>query len=95
MERANVWSARGRGRCTGAMAVSVLLQIETYRGGRRGSWTWAKEKIRWALAGNQAQGENGKRERKKIEVGMVQIGLGHNYKIIYIFCAKVLKQQIK
>ena len=65
MERANVSSARGRGRCTGAMDVFVLLQIETYKGGRRGSWTWAKEKIRWALVGNQAQGENGKRERKK------------------------------
>ena len=65
MERANVSSARGRGRCTGAMAVSVLLQIETYRGGRRGSWTWAKEKIIWALVGNQAQGKNGKREKNR------------------------------
>lgn len=64
MERANVSSARGRGRCTGAMAVSVLLQIETYRGGRRGSWTWAKEKNKMGLSGEP--GPRGKwKERKK------------------------------
>ena len=42
------------------MAVSVLLKIETYRGGRRGSWTWAKEKNKMGLSG-----ESGPRKKSR------------------------------
>ena len=38
------------------------------------------------LSGEPGTGGKWKERMKKIEVGMVQIGLGHNYKVIYFLC---------
>ena len=86
MERANVSSARGRGRCTGAMAVSGLKCTQE----EEGVPGLGLRKKKMGLSGEPGPRKRWKERKKKIEVGMVQIGLGHNYKIIF-FCAKVLK----
>ena len=49
-----------------------------------------RKKNKMGLSGEPGPRGKWKERMKKIEVGMVQIGLGHNYKIIF-FCAKVLK----
>ena len=95
MERANVSSARGRGRCTCAMGVSVLLQIEKRTEEEEGvPGLGLRKKNKMGLSGEPGPRGKWKDRMKKIEVGMVQIGLGHNYNIIF-FGARVLKQQIK
>jgi hypothetical protein len=47
-----------------------------------------RKKNKMGLSGEPGPRGKWKERKKKIEVGMVQIGLGHNYKIIFLCVQK-------